>query len=154
MNVRYGDENLRKLVNASGIGLGTLHRIKSNKTSVGLDMIARIAEALSVDPWQLLCPPELLQPGRSSKAYAIGEHFDTITNKARRAKAYALVTAVIDIMADPEPAEYSKEALTVAKIIDSIKDPKSRAELSESLRIIAQHGAGVIKKPIQDDEAS
>lgn len=56
MRVKYGAENLTKLARDCGIGPGTATRIKAQQTSVGVDVIERIASVFGVQPWQLLTP--------------------------------------------------------------------------------------------------
>lgn len=53
---RYGTENLTRLATEAGIGPGTATRIKQATTSVGLDVIAKVATVFGVAPWQLLAP--------------------------------------------------------------------------------------------------
>lgn len=56
MTERYGKENLTKLAAEARVGPGTVTRIKDQKTSIGSDVIDRIAVALGVQAWQLLAP--------------------------------------------------------------------------------------------------
>lgn len=56
MRKHYGQDNLSQLARDCDIGLGTTTRIKQQKTSVGLDIVERIAERFGVQPWQLLVP--------------------------------------------------------------------------------------------------
>ena len=56
MVAKYGAENLTRLAFDAGVGLGTATRIKQASTSVGLDVIAKIATVFGVAPWQLLAP--------------------------------------------------------------------------------------------------
>lgn len=56
MQALYGKENLTRLVAESGIGPGTATRIKEQRTSVGLDVLEKIAKPLKVQPWELLNP--------------------------------------------------------------------------------------------------
>lgn len=56
MNTLYGKENLSRLIKDSGVGPGTITRIKEQGTSVGVDVIEKVATALKVDPWQLMHP--------------------------------------------------------------------------------------------------
>lgn len=41
---------------ARGIPNGTAQRVLAGTTSIGLDVLQRVAEALEVEPWQLLVP--------------------------------------------------------------------------------------------------
>lgn len=56
MKAHYGAENLNRLARDAKLGPATVTRIKEMKTSVGLDVIAKIAIFFKVDPWQLLVP--------------------------------------------------------------------------------------------------
>lgn len=64
----YGKENQSRLASECEIGLGTISRIKQKKTSVGLDVIEKIATRFDLAAWQLLVPgmdpshPPALQP--------------------------------------------------------------------------------------------
>lgn len=69
----YGEENLSRLARDCGIGLGTTTRIKQQQTSVGLEIVDKIAEHFNVHPWQLLVPgfdpasPPTLMPVSASE---------------------------------------------------------------------------------------
>ena len=52
----YGRENLNRLARECQIGLATAQRIKHQQTSVGIDVLERIAERFALQPWQLLVP--------------------------------------------------------------------------------------------------
>ena len=56
MRKRYGRENLNQLARDAKIGPATASRIKEMKTSVGLDVIDRIAGVFGLVAWQLLVP--------------------------------------------------------------------------------------------------
>jgi transcriptional regulator with XRE-family HTH domain len=58
MRQEFGRENLTKLVGKAKIGPGTASRIKNRDTSVGLDVLEKVASAFGVQPWQLLFPAE------------------------------------------------------------------------------------------------
>jgi len=64
----YGKEHLTRLAEECDIGPATATRIKQQKTSVGMDVIERIAARFDVEAWQLLVPgfdaknPPVLQP--------------------------------------------------------------------------------------------
>jgi len=51
---KYGAENLNRLARESKLGPGSVSRIKAMRTSVGIDVVAKAAKALGVEPWQLL----------------------------------------------------------------------------------------------------
>jgi transcriptional regulator with XRE-family HTH domain len=56
MVAKYGTENLTRLAFDAGIGPGTATRIKQAETSVGIDVLAKLATVFAVSPWQLLAP--------------------------------------------------------------------------------------------------
>lgn len=56
MIAKYGKENLTRLAADSGVGPGTMTRIKEAQTSVGLDVIEKIATVFGIEPWQLMHP--------------------------------------------------------------------------------------------------
>jgi len=58
MREKWGKENLNRLVRESRIGPGTASRLKERKTSVGIDVIEKVAAAFAVQPWTLLFPFE------------------------------------------------------------------------------------------------
>lgn len=53
---RWGRENLTGFAAWAEIGVGSVQRIRERETSVGLDIIEKIARKARVDPWQLLVP--------------------------------------------------------------------------------------------------
>jgi transcriptional regulator with XRE-family HTH domain len=56
MQKHYGEENLSRLARECKFGPGTATRLKEATTSVGLDIIDKIARAFHVEPWELLVP--------------------------------------------------------------------------------------------------
>ena len=56
MVMRYGKENLTKLANSAKFGPGTATRIKDQETSVGTDILDKIADTFGLETWQLLVP--------------------------------------------------------------------------------------------------
>lgn len=56
MQERYGGENLTRLARDTKIGPGTTTRIKMHQTSVGVDVLEKIAITFQLEPWQLLAP--------------------------------------------------------------------------------------------------
>jgi hypothetical protein len=54
MKKHYGKENLTQLAKDCKFGPGTSSRLKEQKTSVGLDVVDKIAEHFHVQSWQLL----------------------------------------------------------------------------------------------------
>ena len=56
MNSRYGAENLSRLARETKIGPGSASRIKAQETSVGVDVLEKIAGNFAVEPWRLMAP--------------------------------------------------------------------------------------------------
>ena len=56
MQKRYGKENLTRLAADAKIGPGTCSRMKAQETSVGLEVIDKVAALFDVEPWELLVP--------------------------------------------------------------------------------------------------
>lgn len=56
MHKHYGKENLTRLAKDCKMGPASASRIKEAKTSVGLEIIDKIARHFHVEPWELLVP--------------------------------------------------------------------------------------------------
>lgn len=56
MERRWGEENLTRLAREAKVGPGTCTRIKEQKTSVGLDVLQKLAGAFDLQAWHLLTP--------------------------------------------------------------------------------------------------
>lgn len=56
MRSRYGAENLNRLAREAKLGPGTATRIKEARTSVGLNVLEKIARTFGVQTWQLIAP--------------------------------------------------------------------------------------------------
>jgi transcriptional regulator with XRE-family HTH domain len=56
MQKHYGEENLSRLARECKIGPASASRIKEAKTSVGLEIIDKIAKHFQVQTWELLVP--------------------------------------------------------------------------------------------------
>ena len=116
MTRRYGRDNLSRLARESAVGPATLWRIKGCSTSVGTDVLERIAEALGTKPWALLIPEIEGQPPRtafSGQALDLAESLDSIRNDLMRAQAFALAMHAIHAIAaaptgEPAPAPTPK----------------------------------------------
>jgi transcriptional regulator with XRE-family HTH domain len=85
----WGEENQSRLAKVCDVGLGTIARIKRMQTSVGLDVLERIAEHFHMSPWQLLVPgmdpknPPTLQPVNEKERRL----YEKIMNAAREIAA-------------------------------------------------------------------
>jgi transcriptional regulator with XRE-family HTH domain len=56
MRRRYGGENLTRLAKEAKVGPGSATRLKEQRTSVGIDILDKLARLFKVEPWQLLAP--------------------------------------------------------------------------------------------------
>lgn len=96
MNFHWGEVNLNRLARECKIGPGTAARIKDQKTSVGLEVLEKIAENFSIAVWQLLVPgmdpaaPPALQP----------------VSAAERALYEKIMSAAKVIAAEPSAKDY------------------------------------------------
>jgi hypothetical protein len=52
----YGDENLTRLARECKFGPGTASRLKEGATSVGVDIVDKIAKNFHLQAWELLVP--------------------------------------------------------------------------------------------------
>lgn len=102
MHQRWGGENLTRLAREAGVGPGTATRLKEGKTSVGLDVVQRIARAFGLEPWQLLIPG--LDPARlpeymrlSPQAADVARMLDAIEDALRKQAAHALIVQMVEL---------------------------------------------------------
>lgn len=56
MKKKYGGENLTRLALDAKFGPGTSTRLKKQVTSIGVDVIEKLAVVFELQPWQLLVP--------------------------------------------------------------------------------------------------
>lgn len=113
MHKKYGRENLNQLAREAKFGPATASRIKAQDTSVGIEVIDRVATVLGVHPWQLLYEdfnPEF--PSNSANlsplALDLAQQLEAIPDQTAREKAHALATQVLllaaaSIAAPPSP---------------------------------------------------
>lgn len=95
---RWGKENQNRLAREAKVGVATIARMKSGDTSIGLDVIEKVAEALEVEAWQLICPPGALSAQAaelSPMALDLACALEKITDPELRRRAYAVATQVI-----------------------------------------------------------
>jgi hypothetical protein len=69
MKDKWGGENLTKLAREGKLGPGTAQRIKESETSVGIDIVAKVASVFKVAPHQLLVPTQDKNALRLLRAY-------------------------------------------------------------------------------------
>ena len=56
MRKHWGAENLNRLAREAGIGPATVVRMKEQQTSVGLEVLDKVAAVFNAQSWQLLVP--------------------------------------------------------------------------------------------------
>lgn len=61
MESHWGAVNLNQLAREAGIGPASVTRIKNQETSIGIDVLEKLASIFDLQPWQLLVPG--LNPG-------------------------------------------------------------------------------------------
>lgn len=109
MTARWGGVNINRLSRESGVGLGTVARLKSDDTSIALDKLDLFAKLFGVEPWELLTPnfSENSQNQRSLSPMAVDValSLDQITDPAAHARAHALVVQVLQLANVPAPQE-------------------------------------------------
>lgn len=105
---RWGRENLTRLAREAHLGPATLARVKLRQTSIGLDVLERLADALAIEPFRLLVPPDDDQAPLtrlSGIALDVAESLDQITDPTTRQQAYSLAMHAIQAVADSATAE-------------------------------------------------
>lgn len=53
---QFGKENVNGFATYVGIGVGSVLRLRAQETSVGVEIIDKIAKRFDLEPWQLLVP--------------------------------------------------------------------------------------------------
>jgi hypothetical protein len=117
MRRHYGEENLLRLSKEAKIGLGSTSRLKAQETSVGVDLIDKVAARFKLQPWQLLVPdfdadnpPELASV--SPLALDTARMLDEILDEDRKRRTYALIVQLIELGSphtEPAPAPPDSE---------------------------------------------
>lgn len=107
MTARWGHPNINRLARESGVGLGTVARLKQSDMSVGMDKLDKIAACFGLQPWQLL-HPQFFKGGAqammlSPMAVTIGKSLDAITDPEAHQRAYALAVQVVQLANAPAP---------------------------------------------------
>ena len=117
MRKKYGKENLNQLAREAKFGPATSTRIKEQSTSVGIDVLDKIATVFGIEPRQLLDERfDVENPhadGENSPlADDLARQLDAIGERAAKERAYALATQVLALAssaraAAPEPEQQS-----------------------------------------------
>lgn len=117
MQRHYGEENLLRLSKEAHIGLGSTSRLKAQETSVGVDLIDKVAARFKLQPWQLLVPefdadnpPELAKI--SPIALDVARMLDAIPDDDRKRRTYALIVQLVEFgsAARDEPEQSPPES--------------------------------------------
>ncbi len=108
LDIEPGESGVGKLM-ALGFSNGNASRILKGETSVGLDLLATLAKALHVEPWQRLTPglnpdqlptlerTEFRWPFRSVPFEVIGGLVGTVAQDVERGLRITLETAGVSI---------------------------------------------------------
>lgn len=107
MGKKYGGENQNRLSRDSKVGLATIYRIKGGSTSIGIEVLDKLAGVFGLEAWQIICPlkeSEGFTP-LSAMALDLGRTLDRIPDPVSRHRAYVVATQVITLgnLSDPTP---------------------------------------------------
>ncbi|WP_457325254.1 helix-turn-helix domain-containing protein [Roseateles sp. P5_E11] len=97
MLLKWGKASYTRLAAASGLGTGTLHRIKVGEGAASIDTLAKLAGALGLDVWRLLAPrlgADIAEVARtlSEDAVRVAEAVDAVADpQVRRGRADAIL---------------------------------------------------------------
>ena len=61
MAATYSLNSNTKLVKRSGLGLGTMGRVRNAQVDATTDTIDKLAESFGIEPWELLAPQDMAQ---------------------------------------------------------------------------------------------
>ncbi len=95
---KWGSENQNRLAREAGVGVATIARMKTAGTSVGLDVVEKVASALGTEAWQLICPADRLHDqdsGFSPLALDLARSLDLIEDPDLHRRAYAVASQVL-----------------------------------------------------------
>ena len=111
----WGNENQNRLARDAHVGVATVARIKGGDSSIGLNVVEKIAAVFGLAPWQLLCPADELKSLTAKYgplARDLARSLDQIADPETQRKAYAVASQVISFGASPAaPAEHGPEKL-------------------------------------------
>lgn len=75
MQARWGVPNINRLAREAHVGVATVQRIKDGGTSIGIDVLGKVARVFNIPAWQLLlpgldptCPPMLIKDAAEQRA--------------------------------------------------------------------------------------
>lgn len=103
MMTLWGEENLTRLCRDAKIGPGTASRIKEMSTSVGIDVLEKIAIPLKSSPWQLISPNMENPPPVPDDIQALQKLYDHVPNDGKVAAARATMVEMLKHVPDNTP---------------------------------------------------
>ncbi|GAB3367393.1 MULTISPECIES: helix-turn-helix domain-containing protein [Giesbergeria] len=122
MQRHYGGVNLNRLSRESGVGLGTVARLRSDETSIGLDKLDKLAATFGVAPWDLLRPdfdPAATCIERLSPiAVELGRTLDSIDDPLLQNRAYVVALGALQlgsVQQGGEPTVVSPAAISMSE---------------------------------------
>lgn len=110
MKKQFGQRNVTGFASFVGVGIGTVQRIEEQATSVGLEIIDKIAGKFKLASWQLLVPglnpalpPKLTDPAAERKAVAdqVRKVLDTFMHEEPDTEPAALDEPIVAGAAPP-----------------------------------------------------
>lgn len=104
MEKKYGCVHISQLSKEAKVGLATIGRIKAQETSIGSDVIDRIASALGAEPWQLLYPDFETQTlesfvSNSPLAVSLARQLESLETIEAQQQAHDLASQVMRLAA-------------------------------------------------------
>lgn len=100
MMTLWGEENLTRLCRDAKIGPGTASRIKEMSTSVGIDVLEKIAIPLKSSPWQLISPNMDNPPPTPKDMDALLKLYNRIPESLKLEAAHTAMMAMFDLLPD------------------------------------------------------
>ena len=98
----FGGVNVTKLGRFAGIATGGAQRVLDEHTDVQIGLVARVAKAFNVQPWQMLAP-DLGSRILSDEAAEAARIVDALPDEDQRRRAVAIIVQMIELNS-PKPA--------------------------------------------------
>lgn len=145
MTERWGGENLTRLAREAKVGPGTASRIKAAETSVGVDVLEKVAALFDVPPSSLLMPG-LGRTAAFANLDAVEAGLVTLFRRLDQASRDA-VAREADRLASGDPA-LPTDALPWVRAFAQIADTRSRrSALERSLRALEGNAVPALRAP-------
>lgn len=93
MEERYGRENINRLAREAKVGVGTVSRMKEAKTSVGVNIVEKIAGLFKMEAFELLMPPKVLKLYRTIRNKDFLVLCDAYNETDERGREFLLLNA-------------------------------------------------------------